>query len=711
MMSTGLFNQNKRLRMMLENVEGLDITHRKSNGRNHNHAVTISKEQIICAYTQVYRTRQLDHKLLILLRQGKAPFHVGAAGHEIAQVAMAAHIKPGQDWSYPYYRDLAYCLTLGMNIEDAILEFLAKDASQVSGGRQMYGHWSNKTLRIPTQSSPTGSQYLHAAGTAIACKRENAFKINDDEKEIVFVSSGEGATSEGDFHEAINWASREKLPVIFLIEDNGYAISVPIKEQTAGRSIYKLTAGYEGLTRFDVDGCNFFEMYHTAQEAARICRSGNGPCLIRASVVRLLPHSSSDNQNAYRSKDELEADKKRDGLLRLEEYILSEGLLSEKEIKALHAEEQDKIEAAVTWALKQAEPRADSHKDFLISSTPPTLTYEASEPAGKNIFMVESINQALTEELQHNPNMMVYGEDVGNVKGGVFSATKGLAEKFGKARVFNSQLAENSIIGTAVGLAFKGYKPVVEIQFGDYIWPGMMQIRNEMALIRYRSKGQWISPVVVRIAIGGYIHGAMYHSQNLEAFFAHIPGLFIAYPSNAADAKGLLKTACRLEDPVIFLEHKFLYRQGFAKSPEPDETYFLPFGKARVVQEGVDATIITYGATVHQAEEAAKKLQAQTGKTVEILDLRTIAPYDQEAIAISVKKTGKALVLHEDNLTQGFCGEIVAFISETCFEFLDAPVMRLAGADTPIPNHPNLEFSVLPTKDTVYEKLAKLIAY
>ncbi|ACF12900.1 dehydrogenase E1 component [Chloroherpeton thalassium ATCC 35110] len=698
--------------MMLENVEGLDIKHRNSNGLNHkyNYSVTISKEQILRAYTQIYRTRQLDNKLLILLRQGKAPFHVGAAGHEIAQVAMAMHIKPGQDWSYPYYRDLAYCLELGMSVEDVVLEFLAKDVSPISGGRQMYGHWSHNDLRIPTQSSPTGSQYLHAAGTAIACKRENELR-KEGEKEIVFVSSGEGATSEGEFHEALNWATREKLPVVFLIEDNGYAISVPIEEQTTGQSIYKVAAGYSGLTRFDVDGGNFFEMYAAAQKAVDICRRGDGPCLIRASVVRLLPHSSSDNQAAYRSQDELESDKKRDGLLRLEKHILTEGVLSQKELTALQAEIYNKIEAAVTWALKQEDPRPESHADFVVSAEPPPISYESTTPQGRSLFMVESINQALAEELEHNPKMMVYGEDVGNAKGGVFSATKGLSEKFGKGRVFNSQLAENSIIGTAVGLAFKGYKPVVEIQFGDYIWPGMMQIRNELALIRYRSKGCWSSPVVVRVAIGGYIHGAMYHSQNVEGFLAHIPGLFVVYPSNAADAKGLLKTACRMDDPVIFLEHKYLYRQGFAKSPEPDKNYFLPFGKARVVQSGNDATVITYGATVRLAQEAAAKIQEETNRTIEILDLRTIIPYDKEAIAASVKKTGKVLVLHEDTLTQGFGGEIIAFISENCFEFLDAPVYRLGAADTPVPNHPNLELAVLPSKESVYRKLAALVAY
>ncbi len=667
----------------------------------------LSKEQLLRYYKLMFTARSIDDKLLKMLKQGKASFHIGTSGHETAQVAVAAHLKTGMDWSYPYYRNLAYCLTMGMTIEDAMLEFLAKEESPSTAGRQMYGHFGNDKLRIVSQSSPTGTQYLQAVGTALGCKRQNQA---EGKSEIVYVSSGEGTTSQGDFHEALNWAAREKLPVLFLIEDNGYAISVPISEQTAGQSVYKLTAGYEGLVRYDVDGTDFFEVYEVAKEAVEICRKGEGAVLINAKVVRLLPHSSSDDHYKYRTEEELAEDRKRDGLLKYENLLLEEGVVTPEELEDIRAQIKRQIDEAAVWAESRPDPKAEDVEKHIFSSEPLPIEFEATTPSGPPIVMVDAINKALDEEMAHNPKMLIYGEDVAGGKGGVFTATRGLTAKYGKDRCFNSPLAESSIVGTAIGLAVMGYKPVVEIQFGDYIFPAMMQIRNELGMMRYRSAGKWKCPVVIRVPVGGYIHGAHYHSQNIEGIFAHCVGIKIAYPSNAADAKGLLKTACRMDDPVLFLEHKYLYRQGFAKSPEPDENYFLPFGKAKVVRAGEHLSVITYGALVQQALNVAKKLE-QENISVEVIDLRTIIPYDKEAIFNTVKKTGKVLVAHEDTLTQGFGAEIAAFIAEHCFTYLDAPVMRIGGRDIPVPYNPILEDAALPNEKKIFEALKRLAAF
>ena len=662
---------------------------------------SFTKEELAQVYRLMVTARQIDSKLLTMLKQGKASFHIGVSGHEAAQIAVAQNMRGGVDWSYPYYRNLAYCLTLGFRIEDAMLDFLFREEAPSTAGRQMYAHWGHKELRIVSQSSPTGTQFLQAVGTAIGCKREG-------KGEIVYVSAGEGTTSQGDFHEALNWASREKLPIVFMIEDNGYAISVPIREQTAGESVYKLGAGYEGLIRYNVDGTDYFEMKRIADEAISKVRNGEGAVLINAKVVRLLPHSSSDDHTKYRSEEELAEDRKRDCILRFEARVVAEQVFSQEELDAIKADAKQKIDEAATWAESRPVPKVETVMKHVYSDEPLNLAFEASTPSGAPIVMVDAINHALDEELAHNPKMLIYGEDVAGGKGGVFTATRNLTAKHGADRVFNSPLAESSIVGTAIGLAVMGFKPVVEIQFGDYIFPAMMQIRNELAMMRYRSNGKWKCPVVIRVPVGGYIHGAHYHSQNIEAFFAHIPGLIVLFPSNATDAKGLLKTACRADDPVLFLEHKYLYRQAFAKTPEPDENYFTPIGKAKVVREGRDLSVITYGALVQRALEAARKLE-QEGISVEVIDLRSILPYDKDAIVKSVRKTSKVLVAHEDMLTQGFGAEIAAFIADSCFQYLDAPVKRLGALDVAaVPYADNLEDAVLPNDKKMYDALKEL---
>ncbi len=660
---------------------------------------------LLTVFRTMLLTRRLDEKMLILLKQGKSFFHIGAAGHEAIQIAAAAAMVPGHDWSYPYYRDLAFCLQLGMSAEEVLLSFLSKAADPASGGRQMPAHYGHRGLRIVSQSSPTGTQYLQAVGCALGAKLDGT----DD---VVYVSSGEGTTSQGDFHEALNWASRERLPVIFCIQDNKYAISVHISQQTT-TTVYDLCAGYVNLRRFQVDGTDVMASYDAMRDAVAGCRRGEGPAVVVADVVRLLPHSSSDNQAKYRSKDELEAERARDPIPRVEAELILRGLLTPEGALGMRNEVKRAVDEAADLAEASPFPEPSSAKRRVYANdtyVPPAGASETPATAGEPIVLVDAINHALIEEMARNERVVVYGEDVEDYKGGVFTATTGLSVRFGRRRVFNSPLAESSIVGTAIGLASRGFRPVVEIQFGDYIWPAMNQIRNELATMRYRSDGHWTSPVVLRVPVGGYIHGALYHSQNIEATFAHFPGLYVVYPSTAADAKGLLKAAIRGEDPVLFLEHKGLYRQIYASSPEPDDGYVLPFGCARIARPGTDITVVTYGALVKKSLDAAAKMNAE-GVSVEVIDLRSLLPWDRRRVFESVDKTGRVLVAHEDVLTAGFGAEIAAAIAQEAFESLDAPVMRLGGADCPVPYNWFLEAEVLPQEGDLLDALRKLASY
>ena len=643
-----------------------------------------SKKQLLDIYRQMALSRYLDEKQLILLKQGKGFFHIGCAGHEAAGLAAALSFKPGFDYAYPYYRDQAFCMGWGMESREHLLSFLAKEDDPSSGGRQMPQHYGHHALNIVSQSSSTGTQLLQATGAGFALLRNG-------EHAVVYVSAGEGTTSQGDFHEALNWASRDKSPVIFHIQDNHYAISVPIVDQTAGGSIYKISAGYDNLARFNVDGTNFFESHMAFNKAVDRARKGKGPSLVISDVVRLLPHSSSDDQRKYRAEDELEADRQRDPLKQFAQSCIQAGIVKEEDFELLQIQVKGQVDSDAEWAENQPDPNPhDKMKNVFVQETY-TAVSEPAANGGDNIVLVDAINHALDEELANNDRMVIYGQDVGGGKGGVFTATRGLTDKYGEDRVFNSPLAESSIIGTAVGMASLGYKPVVEIQFGDYIWYGMMQIRNEVATMRYRSNGQWHCPLVMRVPVGGYIHGAICHSQCIDGYFAHLPGLYIAYPSNAADAKGLLKMACRLEDPVIFMEHKGLYRQGYAASPEPDKNYLLPFGKSVIVQEGRDLTIVTWGALVQKSIEAVQN----TGISAEIIDLRTLNPLDMDTVINSLKKTNRLMVAHEDNITNGFGAEISAWIADEGFEFLDAPIKRVASLDAPVAYSTILENELL----------------
>ena len=660
-----------------------------------------SKKQILEIYYKMALSRALDKKMLILLKQGKSFFHMGASGHEAAQLAASLVIKPGKDWSYPYYRDGAYCLGLGMTSREQLLSFLSKADDPNSGGRQMPMHYGHKDLRIVSQSSPTGSQFLQALGSSLAAQYD---KLRD----IVYVSSGEGTTSQGDFHEALNWASNAKAPIIFHIQDNEYAISTHKSEQSAD-SVFTRAAGYKNLSRFDVDGTNFFETHLAFKQAEERARKGQGPSIIISNVVRLLPHSSSDDQRKYRTEDDLNQDQKRDPLLILKNQSSEKKIISQKEFNKIDLLVKEQVDSDVLWAEAQSYPDEETALNH-IYSTDPVITESVANPIRDNVVIVDAINHALKEEMLQNNKMLIFGQDIADPKGGVFTATKGLSDEFGAKRVFNSPLAESSIIGTAIGLAVSGYKPIVEIQFGDYIWTAMNQIRNEVVTMRYRSNNAWKCPLVIRTPVGGYIHGGLCHSQSIDGYFIHMPGIYLAYPSNASDAKGLLKMACRMNDPVLFMEHKGLYRQGYAATEEPDEDFVLPFGKGRIVSKGDTLSVITWGAMVQKTIEAVKSLNIEKD-LVEIIDLRTLNPLDINIIKTSIEKTGKALIVYEDNLTNGPGAEISAIIGEKCFESLDGPIKRIASKDSPVPFNWFLENKVLPQAEDIALGIKELLEY
>ncbi len=668
----------------------------------------LTKERLRHAYRMMLLARKVDDRAIILYKQNKCHFQIGCAGHEAVTVAAALALRPGHDWAYPYYRDMGFCTGYGVTAKELLLAVINRADDPTSGGRMMPNHYGHAPLRIVQQSSPTGTQFLQAVGAAHAAQ----YRGND---EIVYVSSGEGTTAQGCYYEALNWAARKSLPIVFLIQDNQYAISVHIQEQIAGASVAEVASGFKGIAVEEVDGVNFASSYNVLAKATRRARSGKGPSLIVANVVRLQSHSISDNQRKYRTEEELRSDTTRDPLPLMEKYLIAKRIASAEELARIAAEVQKEVEEAAEWAEKQEPTKADTLEKFVLHAPDPALTAVEAVPSARasdetSVFLVDAINAALDEELTRNPEVVVYGQDVAYGKGGVFTVTAGLTAKHTDKRVFNSPLAEASIVGTAVGMATVGMKPVVEIQFGDYIWPAMNDIRNELAMMHYRSNGTFSSPAVIRVAIGGYIHGGLYHSQNLEATFGHFPGLIVALPSNAWDAKGMLKAAIRGTNPVLFLEHKGLYRQVYAKGQRGGKDDLIPLGKAKVVRRGEHATVITWGAMVQKSLVAAESLNRE-GYTVEVIDLRTIVPLDLETILQSVKKTNRVLIVHEDVLFMGFGAEISAHITEHAFTWLDAPVKRIGGKFVPIPHAPPLEEAALPQVSWIERALTDLIRF
>jgi len=694
-------------------------------------APKLSKDLLVAAYRTMYLSRRLDDKEIQLKRQNKTYFQINGVGHEAINVAAALHLKPGYDWFFPYYRDRAFCLQLGLTPLDMLLGAVGSKDDPGSGGRQMPSHWSSKSLNIVSQSSPTGTQILHAVGAAEASDyyarsreaAELARSFHADE--VVYVSLGEGATSEGEFWESLNWACTRKLPVVYVVEDNGYAISVPVDVQTAGGSISALIKNFVNLLTVECDGTDFLESYAAAEKAVEHARQRRGPTLLHAHVIRPYSHSLSDDERLYKPESVRQEEAKRDPLVRWGQYLLAERVITEKELKEIEAKADREIREASDRALEAAPPDPETVGLYLYSPiVDPTSALFDHPPRfhGEPRTMVDLLNACLRDEMARDPRVVVFGEDVADCghdrdldkvkgKGGVFKVTHGLQRHFGGTRCYNVPLAEAGIVGRALGMAVRGLKPVVEIQFFDYIWPAMMQIRDELAVLRWRSMNAFSAGMVIRVPIGGYLSGgALYHSQSGESIFTHIPGLRVVMPSTALDAHGLLRTAIRSDDPVLFLEPKHLYRQTHNRSPYPGPDYMIPFGKAKLVREGSDLTIVTYGSLVVRAAQAAKQL-AQEGVYAEILDLRSLLPYDWDLIAASVKKTSRVLVLHEDSLSFGYGAEIAARVADELFAFLDAPVRRLAAKDLFVPYHPCLEDAVLPQPADIVRVAKELAAY
>ncbi len=681
-----------------------------------------SREDLLRAFRAMYTSRRLDDREILLKRQNKIFFQISGAGHEAVQAAAGLVLRPGHDWFYPYYRDRALSLVLGVTAEQMLLQAVGAASDPASGGRQMPSHWSDAELHIVSGSSPTGTQYLQAVGCAHA-----ELHLNPNSDAVVLVCSGEGATSEGEFWESVNAACLDRLPVLFLIEDNGYAISVPVERQTPGGNISTLLSGFPDLARFEVDGTDVPASWQALNDAAAHCRAGKGPAIVHAQVTRPYSHSLSDDEKLYKTKAERAVEEGRDPVTKFSEWLVANGVLDRYGIQLIVDEVDKQIAEITERVLKAAPPARGSAFEYLYSpDVDPTSAAFDAEPVlqGEPRTMVDSINVTLHEEMRRDERVIVFGEDVADCsreanlcevkgKGGVFKATAGLQIQFGSKRCFNSPIAEASIIGRAIGMSTRGLKPVPEIQFFDYIWPAMMQIRDELANIRWRSNNGFASPMVIRVAIGGYLNGgAIYHSQCGEVVFTHIPGLRVVMPSNALDACGLLRTAIRCDDPVLFLEHKKLYREPYNRSPHPGPDFTVPFGKARLVKPGQNLTIVTYGALVQKSLLAAAQIEGRNpGTSIEILDLRSLSPYDWTAIGESVRKTNRVMIAHEDTLSWGYGAELAARIASELFQHLDAPVGRVAALDTWVGYNPQLENEILPQVENVVAEAERLIGY
>src|SRR5450432_1365011 len=699
----------------------------------------LDSDALVRLYRTMYLSRKLDDREIQLKRQNKIYFQISSAGHEAITAAMGLLLRPGVDWLYPYYRDRALCLMVGVTPLEMLLQAVGAKDDPASGGRQMPSHWGHNKWNIVSRSSCTGTQFVQAVGSAEATlyyegrakalsqakKAPMGEHVNHERDEIVYVSAGDGATSEGEFWESLNAACAKKLPLLYVIEDNGYAISVPVEVQTAGGSISRLARSFPGLHLAECDGTDPLESYAVGKEAVEYCRQRRGPAFVHAHVIRPYSHSLSDDEKLYKTAEEREDEAHRDPLSNFSLFLVREGLLDQKEIEALEAEVDREVRDAADHALVAEPPSIDSILVNVYSpDIDPTSASLAAEPElhGAPKTMVEMVAATLSEEMSRDERITVFGEDVADVsrednlkhvkgKGGVFKATAGLQRKYGADRVFNTPLAEASIVGRAIGMATRGLKPVAEIQFFDYIWPAMMQIRDELCVMRWRSNGSFKCPAVIRVAIGGYLTGgAVYHSQSGESIFTHCPGLRVVMPSTALDVAGLLRTAIRCDDPVMFLEHKHLYRQPYNRAEYPGADYTVPFGKARVVKEGTDVSIITYGAVVHRAEVAAAAMERE-GISVEIIDLRSLSPYDWEAISATVCKTHRVIVAYEDMLSWGYGAEIAARIGEELFEHLDAPIKRVAATDTFCGYQPKLEDATLPQTGGISEAVKQLLEY
>jgi 2-oxoisovalerate dehydrogenase E1 component len=702
------------------------VTRVKLRGRLTRHHRGVDASEAVADFRLACISRAIDDREITLRQQSRVFFQISGAGHEALLLALARELRAGYDWFFPYYRDRALVLGLGVTPYEILLQAVGSADDPASGGRQMPCHWGDAARHIVTQSSATGSQCLPAVGCAEAGRyivRRDLAGCSAYGDELTYVSLGEGATSQGEFWESLNTACRLALPVLYVVADNGYAISTRSAEQ-APAPISELVAGFRGLHVVRLDGCDYFETRKVGAEAIHRVRAGQGPALLHATVTRPYSHSLSDDQKKYRTGAELADEAEHDPIVVLERELVRSGALRDVDAAKIREEAAALVAEAAQQALAAPRPDPRTVRDHLV--VPPPITDSPPEPEaagqqGEVVTFGESIRLTLLEQMRADGRIRVFGEDVADGdpatldevpgKGGVFGITFGLQREHGEARCFNTPLAEANIVGRACGQAIRGLRPSPEIQFFDYIWTAMQQIKTELATVRWRSNGTFSCPTVLRVPIGGYLTGgSIWHSQCGESIFTHIPGLYVVMPSRARDAAGLLRTAFRCEDPVLFLEHKHLYRQGYNRDPFPPDGWMLPFGRGAHLTRGEEVTVVTWGATVHRAVQAAHTVDPDGGR-IEVIDLRTLAPWDHDIVGESVARTGRVLVLHEDTITSGFGAEVAAWIADECFEDLDAPVLRLAAIDTPVAYEPTLEDAILPQVDDIVRDLQTLLTY